>query len=204
MEKALISLQAAQDALAKTELFAPIDGTVTAIYADENESLASGAPVLTLTTVDQLKLLFYLDESDIAWVSIGDPLEVRLSAFPDITIEGTITGMNPMMVSVDRTWVVELWADVNAPSSLQLIPGMSADVEVIAAETNDAVLIPLQALIEGTEGNYQVAVILDDESIEYRDVRVGLRDFANVEILSGLEPGEKVSSSPDLLIETPQ
>jgi len=204
LQNASISLQTAQDALAKTVLFAPFDGTVTAIHADEDETLASGTPVLTLTTVDQLKLHFYLDESDIAWVSIGDPLEVHLSAFPDITIEGTITGVNPVMVSVNQTWVVELWAEVNAPSTLQLIPGMTADVEVIAAETNDAVLIPLQALIEGTDGSYQVAIILDDESVEYRDVSVGLRDFANVEILSGLESGEKISTTPDLLIETLQ
>jgi RND family efflux transporter MFP subunit len=204
LQNASISLQTAQDALAKTELFAPFDGTVTAIHADENETLASGAPVITLTTVDQLKLHFYLDESDIAWVSIGDALEVHLSAFPDITIEGIITGMNPVMIYVDRTWVVELWAEVNAPSTLQLIPGMSADVEVIAAETNDAVLIPLQALIEGADGSYQVAIILDDDSVEYRQVSVGLRDFANVEILSGLASGEKVSTTPDLLIETLQ
>lgn len=202
LQNAAISLQLAQDALAKTELIAPIDGTITALSAGENEAIASGASVFTLTTLDQLTLRFYLDESDITWVSVGDPLEVSLLAFPDIILAGSITAINPVLVSVDQTWVVELWADLDMPADLHLVPGMSAEVLVIAAESKDAVLIPLQALIEGVDGSYQVAVLLEDGSIEYRQVTVGLHDFANTEILSGLEAGEKISTAPDLLLET--
>ncbi|MEN8173214.1 MAG: efflux RND transporter periplasmic adaptor subunit [Chloroflexota bacterium] len=204
LQNAAISLQTAGDALAKTELAAPIDGTVSALFVDENESITSGSPVLTLTTVDQLLLHFYLEESDIAWVSIGDPIQVHLSAYPDVIIDGSISSINPVMVNVDRSWMVELWAEINLPSNLELLPGISAEVEVIAAETVDAVLVPTQALIEGADGSYQIAVILDNEQVEYRQVSVGLRDFANAEILSGLAVGEKISTTPDLLPERSQ
>jgi len=204
LQNATLSLQAAKDALAKTELTAPIDGTVSALFVDENETITSDTPILTLTTTDQLKLHFYLEESDIAWVSIGDPIQVLLSPYPDMIIDGSITGINPVMVYIDRTWMVELWAEINAPSDLQLLPGISAEVEVIAAETKDAILVPLQALIESADGSYQMAVILDNDLVEYRQVSVGLRDFANAEILSGLAVGDKVSTTPDLLLERSQ
>ncbi len=70
---------------------------------------------------------------------------------------------------------------------------MTADVEVIAAESRDTLLVPTQALRELPSGQQAVFVIDASGEIEMRPVEVGLTDFANAEILSGLELGEIVS-----------
>ena len=70
---------------------------------------------------------------------------------------------------------------------------MTLDVEVVAAESRDALLVPVQALRELSSGQYAVFVVDESGEIEMRPVEIGLSDFANVEILSGLELGEVVS-----------
>jgi len=70
---------------------------------------------------------------------------------------------------------------------------MSAEVTVIAQETHNAALVPLEALRELTTGEYSVFVVKDDGTLELRSVQVGLKDLVNAEITSGLTAGEVVS-----------
>ena len=71
---------------------------------------------------------------------------------------------------------------------------MSAEVEVIAAETYDALIVPVQAVRELAPGSYSVFVVKEDQQLELRIVSLGIQDFANAEILSGLTKGEIVST----------
>jgi multidrug efflux pump subunit AcrA (membrane-fusion protein) len=70
---------------------------------------------------------------------------------------------------------------------------MNAEVEIVAGEALNAVLVPLQALRELGPESYAVFVVQEDDELEMRVVQVGLRDFVNAEIISGLEPGDVVS-----------
>jgi macrolide-specific efflux system membrane fusion protein len=67
-------------------------------------------------------------------------------------------------------------------------------VEVIAAEAWDTLIVPVQALRELSPGSYAVFVVQADGSLKMTSVEVGLRDFANAEILSGLKVGDIVST----------
>ena len=70
---------------------------------------------------------------------------------------------------------------------------MSVGVTVIAHQTHNAALVPLEALRELTTGQYSVFVVKDDGTLELRPVQVGLKDLVNAEITSGVTPGEVVS-----------
>ena len=70
-------------------------------------------------------------------------------------------------------------------------PGVTP--EVIAEETRNAALAPLEALRELIAGQYSVFVVKDDGTLELRLVQVGLKDLVNAEILSGVQAGEVVS-----------
>ena len=70
---------------------------------------------------------------------------------------------------------------------------MNAEVEIIAGEARNAVLVPIQALREIAPDQYAVFVVQPNEELELRMVEVGLKDYVNAEILSGLEVGESVS-----------
>jgi multidrug efflux pump subunit AcrA (membrane-fusion protein) len=71
---------------------------------------------------------------------------------------------------------------------------MTADVEIIAGEAKDALIIPIQALREITPESFAVFVVQDDGSLKLTPVTIGLRDFANAEVLTGLEAGDVIST----------
>ena len=72
--------------------------------------------------------------------------------------------------------------------------GLTASVDVIGGKAENALLVPVEALRELGAGEYAVFVVNDDGSLEMRPVEVGLMDYSNAEIISGLELGEQVST----------
>lgn len=146
-------------------------------------------------------LSFYMEESALSNISIGKRLIARFGAYPDLEINGEIQSIDPSLTIKDGDLVIHGWATLDIPEGVQLLSLMSADIEVIAAETYDAVIVPIQAIRELAPGSYSVFVVKEDQQLEMRIVTVGIRDFANVEILSGLTKGEIISTGT---VETAQ
>jgi len=116
-------------------------------------------------------------------------------AAPEATFNGAIVRVDPLLVAVDGSPAVQAWATLDdAQSAATLISGMSAEVEIIAGEAKNALLVPAQALRELAAGSYAVFVVQPDGQLKLTPVTVGLRDFANVQILSGLQAGDIVST----------
>lgn len=189
-ESALIN---AQLALENMTLVAPFSGTVTSLHATEGQAVGTSA-ILTISSLDTLWLEFYLEESDLSLLAEGHQLVVVFDAYPDLEVLATVVKINPSLSILDGSPVVQAWAQFSQDIELKLYAGMSADVELIAAETTDALLVPVQALRELAAGSYAVFVVGNDGELEMCPVEVGLRDFANAEIISGLEKGDVVST----------
>jgi multidrug efflux pump subunit AcrA (membrane-fusion protein) len=140
-------------------------------------------------------------------------MSIVFEALPDYTYPGRILSVDPVLVTVDGTPAVQSYASVDLTAyPVTLLSGMNADVEVTAGEARDAVLVPLQALRElgpdsADQGRYAVFIVLPDGELEMRIATVGLKDFVNAEILTGLEPGEVISlgteTSSEPSTETP-
>jgi len=127
-------------------------------------------------------------------------VEVTFEALPDDVFTGEVIRIDPALVTVDFTLAVQAWArlDLSATYSstnpVTLLGGMNAEVEVISAESRGTLIVPVQALRELGPEQYAVLVVQPDGEMVLRPVEVGLKDLANAEILSGLEPGEVVST----------
>lgn len=192
--QAQLSLQNAQRQLANAELTAPIAGTILAVLAQPGES-AGAAPVVTLADLSNQALRFWAEEADLRSVAVGNPVSVVFDALPDLTFSGKITAVDPALVTVEGALAVQAWASLELDAHpVTLLSGMTADVEIVAGEAKGALLVPAQALRELAPGSYAVFVVKDDGQLEMRPVAVGLRDFANAEILSGLAKGDVVST----------
>jgi multidrug efflux pump subunit AcrA (membrane-fusion protein) len=138
-------------------------------------------------------LQFWLEESDMGNVAAGDQVNVTFEALPDYTFTGTVVRVDPVLVTVSGTTAVQSQARLNLEDQdVKLLSGMTADVEVVSAETRNALLVPVEALQETAEGGYVVLVVQANGELEERQVEVGLMDAVNAEILSGLELGETV------------
>ena len=194
VDQAQCNLESAQRQLQQTILVAPSAGTVMAIKADPGEAVGTAA-IITLADLDTPKLLFWVEESDLASVGVGNAVNIVFEALPDVTFPGKIASVDPALVTVDGTAAVQSWASVDlAAHAINLLAGMNAEVEIVAGEARDAILVPVQALREIAPDVYAVFVVDASGELEMRMVEVGLRDFVNAEILSGLETGEVVST----------
>ena len=141
------------------------------------------------------RVRFYLEESDLDKVAAGNPVTVVFDALPDRDFPGQVDRVDPVLVTVDGTVAIQAWATLDPIEGARLLPlGVSAEVEIVAGSTSRALLVPVQALRELSPGQYAVFVVEADGALRLRPVQVGIRDFANAEILSGLEQGEVVST----------
>ena len=188
------NLENAQRQLENTLLRAPVAGTIVAVQAQAGEPVGT-APIITLADLETPLVRFWVEEADLISVSPGNPVEIVFEALPDYVFPGQIARVDPALVTVDGTPAVQAWASVDLDAHpVSLLSGMTAEVEIIAGEAQDTLLVPVQALRELSPGQYAVFVVHPDGELELRPVTVGLKDFANAEILSGLERGEVVST----------
>jgi HlyD family secretion protein len=200
--QAQLNLEGAQRTLAETQLLAPGSGTVVAVEAQAGESVGT-SPFITLADMEEPQVLFWVEEADMASVAPGNSVNVIFEALPDHTFPGEIVSVDPILVTVDGTPAVQSCASIDVVAHpITLLSGMNAEVEVVAGEALNAVLVPLQALRELGSGQYAVFVVQPNGELEMRMVEVGLRDFVNAEILSGLEPGEVVSTGTETSSDT--
>jgi multidrug efflux pump subunit AcrA (membrane-fusion protein) len=166
--------------------------------------LVGTASILTLADLEEPVFQFWVEESDMSGVAVGNRVEIEFEALPDDVFTGEVIQVDPALVKVDGTLAVQAWASVDLASSASslLLGGMNADVEIISAESRETLLVPLQALRELGTDQYAVFVVQPDGELALRPVEVGLMDFVNAEIISGLELGEIVSLGVEETTET--
>jgi RND family efflux transporter MFP subunit len=198
LKQAQLDLEAAESTLSLLTLEAPIDGVVTAVDAQVGETVGTGS-FIVLSNLDQPLVEIYLDETDLDNIAVGNEVEVVFDALPDETFSGRVVRVEPALVTVENVPTVQAVAALEGVSLRNMPAGLNATVEVIGGKAENALLVTVEALRELAPGQYAVFVVNDAGELELRPVEVGLMDFANAEILSGLEQGDEVSTG---IVET--
>ena len=137
-------------------------------------------------------------ENQADWVDVGDLAELRLPALPGKVFQGKVDFVAPSLDPMTRTQEVRLRFD--NPGEI-LKPGMFADARIYASPIQDAVSVPLEALIQTGEGD-RVVVALSGGLFDARAVTAGIESGDRVQILSGLKPGEHVVVSGQFLLDS--
>jgi RND family efflux transporter MFP subunit len=172
---------------------APYDGVVTWRFSDTGSlvqagtSNTSGLPVVTVAQVNVLRLRIPVPESLASKVRIGDSADVHVQATGE-HFTGKVERFTDSLDTSTRTMQVEI--DVPNPN-YHLQPGMFADVRLSANSRPNALTVPIQAIQRGD--NKTTVLVLDAQNrVQTRDVQVGVESSNNVEILGGLNEGERV------------
>ncbi len=200
LASAQAKLAIAEETTPVVELTAPMDGTILTISASVGEALESGA-FITMADLTQPLLQVYLDETDVDKAIVGYEADVVFDSLPDETFTGRITEVNPSLQSVSgvSAVMVKVLLDSDSFAKPQMLPvGSNASVEVIGGRTENAVLVPVEAVREISPGEYAVFVLENGEP-KLHIVSVGLMDYTYAEILNGVNAGDTVTTG---VIET--
>jgi len=187
-----------------TELRAPFAGTVAEVSTEIGEYITPSPPGLPIPPVIDLldPASIYvsapIDEVDAERILVGQAVRVTVDSRPDQSFPGVVTRVAPYVLDVlEQNRTVEVEVELDDPHAMKgVLPGTSADVELILERRDDTLRIPASAVAEGGK-----VLILKDGLLEERTIDVGLRNWRFAEVLGGLEPGEKVvvaRNSPDI------
>ena len=200
VDRAKAAIEAARTELEKFALRAPFAGVIAEQDVEVGEWVTPSPPLLlappAFDVIDPSSLYVSapLDEVDSARIRVGQPAKVTVDSYRGQIFEGRVVRVAPYVLDVEaqnRTVEVEVEL-ADAERAAQLLPGTSADIEVVL-EARDAVLrIPTAALLEGDR-----VLVADDGRLEERAVEIGLRNWDYAEVASGLEEGQAVVTSLD-------
>lgn len=183
-ERAAAGLAEARVYLGFTRITSPVSGVVTEKKIDAGSMAVPGMPLLIVEDSSSFKIHLNVDEGVTGRIKTGMPVDVVIDALSQ-TLGGSISEIVPSVDPLSRTFLVKV--NVNSPG---LRSGLYARV-MIPVGNRDALLVPRGAVVEKGQltGVYVVGV---DNVVTYRLVRTGKKYGDNIEILSGVNPGERV------------
>lgn len=177
-------------------IVAPADGVVLQRLAEPRELAAPGAPIL-ITSRDDLGwvLRVGLSDQDAVRVHPGDAAEVSLNAYPGRTLDARVHEVGA--ASDLRSGTVTATLQLPATTGVKYLAGQVGEARILASAGKDApsvLAVPLGAILEGNGRQADVYVIGSDLKAMKRRVTLGSIHDASVEVVSGLQPGERVVS----------
>lgn len=176
-----------------SRIVAPFDGVVTWRYADTGALIQAGtsnansAPVVKLAQVSLLRLRIPLPESMADGMHLGALADIHVQATGD-RFTGKVARFTSAFDRSTRTMQVEF--DVPNPD-YKLSPGMYADVALEIQKRADAITVPVQA-ISYNNGRATVLLVDANNRVQVREIRTGIEEPNRVEVLAGLNPGDRV------------
>ncbi len=172
---------------------APFDGVITLRNIDTGSLISSGSTLLfRIAQNNVLRIFVNVPQSDFSSFDVGMPAQITVTELPGRSFPGKVARLSGALDTNTRTLLTE----VEVPNSQgTLLPGMYAQVRFSITRTQPSVLVPGDAIVTRSSGS-MVAIVDSDNTVHFRPVHLG-RDFGtNVEILGGLEAGEKVVVNP--------
>jgi HlyD family secretion protein len=194
LDKAKNDLKQASDELPKTVITAPFDGVVSQVNVKEGDNLSSvessSKVIFYLVDPVALELKGTVDEIDVAKIALGQKTDITLDALPDAKIPGELTYIAPVSRVEGGVVVYDVKIRLENKESLNLKSGMTAKADIVTEKKTGVLTIPDRAIIE-SNGNATVKIMVDGK-LQEKQIKTGITDGINTEVLSGLNEGDEV------------
>lgn len=182
--------------LARTRLLAPFNGRVAEVNGELGEFLTpSPIGVATLPAVDLIDYTCLyvsapIDEVDAPQIRPQMPARISLDAFPEKIFDGTVRRIADYVLDLEKqSRTVEIEVEFsNIEDTKNMLPGYSADAEVILDRRDKVLRVPTVALFD----HNQVLVFNNDDRLEQRQIKTGMSNWSYTEVINGLSAGEQI------------
>ena len=191
VEQARAAVAVAQAQLSKRTLRAPFSGIITDVHVTEGEVVSPTTLIVSIISDNSYEIVVDIPESDIAHVSVEDTAVVTFDAYDDEVFTAHVIFITPSAKVVDDVSTFEATLRFDDTDE-RIRAGLSADVEILAAERMNTLAVPSRAVIERNNRDKFVRVVENGSFVEV-SVQTGLRGSDGlVEIIHGLVEGDEV------------
>lgn len=208
LRRAEAVLKEAREQMAKTDILAPMSGTVVALPIKVGETAIpstmamSGAQLMKIADTSAIQAELKVDEADIANIVIGQQADVYAAAYPERAIKGRVEkiALAPSIETQGRAYLVTVLLD--APTDMQLRSGMSARTDIFLSDGSKRLAVPVEAVTTETaeSGSKDAPVkhvwVSRAGRAQRVTVETGVSDDRWEEITKGLKLGDKVVTGP--------
>ena len=176
--------------LSDTRLLAPITGNISMRRIDPGQTIAAGAPVLSIVNLNPVKVRVGVPEAEVGKVKQGAKAEVSLPSLAGRSFEGHVEIIGVSAEAASRTYTVKIVVPNPGPV---LLAGMVAEARISGPATERVLTIPGEAIVRDPQGAPNVYIYYADRKRVYaRRIEVGTPIGGEVEVRSGLTGEEQI------------
>ena len=176
--------------VASTRLVAPIDGTVYSLPVKVGDYVHVGDPVDSVADLRRVRVQAYVDEVDLGSVAPDQYVEVQWDGLPGRVWKGMTEVIPKQVVASEKRLVVYVLCSMDSRDQ-RLLPNTNVDLRIRLARHTTAIVVP-RAAVRG-QGEDRFVYVLQGNRVERRPIRIGIASTQEFEVLSGLQPGDRVA-----------
>lgn len=223
MQSTSATVKEARDNLGRTNIYAPMSGTISKLDAELGERVVgtqqmAGTEILRVANLTNMEVEVDVNENDIVKVQVGDSTIVEVDAYLGKEFKGIVTEISnsaDAALTTDQVTNFKVKVRILEESYKDLLegkadnyspfrPGMTATVDIITNRKDNIIGVPISAIVikndttatGSTDQKYEAVFLKEGTKAELRKVSTGIQDDSNIEITEGLTEGETVITGP--------
>jgi len=192
IEEARNSIQSLEDKSKSARVTAPAGGTVYSLPARAGTYVHTGDTLAELADLTRIRIRVFVDEPELGSLKEGQTVEITWEALPDRTWNGLLEQLPKTIVARGTRNVGEVLCSVDNETG-ELLPNTNVDVRIRTAQRENTLTIS-RAAVRG-DGNARYVFVVEQDRLRKRDVKVGISNATDYEILSGITENDIVALS---------
>ncbi|MCH7415202.1 efflux RND transporter periplasmic adaptor subunit [Belliella sp. R4-6] len=219
----------ANENLRLTNVYSPVNGTVSKLLVEKGERVVgtqqmAGTEMLRLADLSKMEVRVNVNENDIVRISLGDTTLIDVDSYASVAkkFKGVVTSIANSAntkASIDAVTEFEVKIRIINESYAELVteknrfpfrPGMTASVDIITQKKENVLTVPLAAVTtredqknvspDGTSKLKELVYTVENGRAVQKEIKTGISDFDNIEIIEGVNEGEEIISGPYFVI----
>ena len=195
MSQAREQAQSLEEKVRSATVIAPFDGTLYSLPVKAGDYVKTGDTLAEMADLRHVRVRAFVDEPDLGGLEPNQDVEITWDAKPGQVWTGHTEQIPKQVVSRGMRSVGEVLCSIDN-AKLELLPNVNVEVRILVKERRGALVVPREAVGEDG-GQHYVFLVQGDNTVERRDITVGISNASDYEVLSGLTDGDRVALPRD-------
>jgi len=187
-------VQALAEKVRSATVIAPFDGTLYSLPVKAGDYVTIGDTLAEMADLHHVRVRAFVDEPDLGGLEPNQDVEITWDAKPGKTWTGHTEQIPKQVVSRGMRSVGEVLCSIDN-AKLELLPNVNVEVRILVNERRGVVIVPREAV--GEDGGQHYVFVVEGNTVQRRNITVGIANASNYEVLAGLTEGDRVALPRD-------